>query len=138
MEMGKAQWDKISKEIVDALSNIATKHDITFESHGFTYSSEKCTFKTLATVNDASGQKRDLEREEFTRYFSKSFTQHYGVKLDWLDKSFIERGRSYTLVGLKSGRTRYCMITRRDDGEVYCWPIDFVKNKFTSVDTAAA
>ena len=73
--MEKTDWNKISEEIVDALSKVAKKHGVTFETNGFTYGSDNCTFKTLALVNEASGQKRDLEREAFLSLCGMEKTQ---------------------------------------------------------------
>ncbi len=125
--MDKSQWDKISEEKVGELTKVAKKHGITFESNGFTYGEENCTFKTAATVNDASGQKKDLDRETFITW-AKKFPTSYNP--DWLDKQFTDKGRTYVVVGLKPGAKRFPIVTRRDDGKSYNWPSYLVQMKF--------
>jgi hypothetical protein len=69
--MDKSQWNKISEEIAEVLTKVAKKHGVTFESSGFTYGEQNCVLKTTATVNDASGLKKDLERETFITWATK-------------------------------------------------------------------
>jgi hypothetical protein len=131
--MDKSQWHKIGEEMADVLTKVAKKYGVTFESSGFTYGEHSCVFKTTATVNDASGQKKDLERDTFITW-AKKYPSIYNP--NWLDKTFTDKDHTYTVVGLKPGAKKYPIITRRDDDQIYNWSLSLVKGKFTPVALA--
>ena len=117
--MKLAQWQNLQTEIVTAVGKVAKKRNITFEPNGFRYGDETCTFKILATVNDASGQKKDLARLAFLASAAEPYSS---LKKEWLDKSFADRGHTYTIVGYEPSR-KYSVKTKRDDGASYSWTI---------------
>src|SRR6516225_1401046 len=101
MAKTRQQWNKISADIIAALGKVAKKHNVTFDDNGFTYYDDKCAFKVLATVNDTSGKKIDLPR---LAYIEEAKQKWSTIKLGWLDKSFTDRGRTYTIVGYEPSR----------------------------------
>jgi hypothetical protein len=127
------QWETIQEDLVAALTKVAKKHNVTFERNGFRYGDNDCTFRVLATVNDASGAKRDLQREA---YIAEAKNKWSDLESKWLDKSFTDRGRTYSIIGYAPSR-KYSVVTRRDDGEPYFWTDSFIVQKMTGVKAAA-
>ena len=120
MAKTKEQWSRISEDLVAALDRVAQKHKVTFESHGFRYGDDECTFKTRATMNDADGNKKDMPRLAYIERTSRDSYSYGGLKKEWLDKTFGNGKHRYTILGLEPGK-KYCVVTRRDDGETrYC------------------
>lgn len=131
---GIAKWDKVQEDLLDAIGKIAKKHKVVFERNGYKYDDDICTFSIRATVTDTSGEKKDIDRETFIRYAKEPWAI---IQPEWLDSSFVERGRNYTVVGYEPTR-KYSVKTVRDDGKTYSWRDAFVKEKMSpKAETAA-
>lgn len=76
---------------------------------------------------------KDIARQEWLRYAALSYT---GLKTSWLDKSFVDRGRTYNIVGYEPGR-KYSVKTTRDDGKTYNWLDSCVAQKLGTRGKAA-
>src|SRR5262249_12144225 len=116
-----------------ALQKVGKKHNVTFSCGGGTYipdGSREDTFRINAIENTAAGQPRDFAREAFLNYikkWDKPGMVGY-LKKEWLDKTFQERGHSYIVVGYAPNK-KNCIVTKRDDGETYCWSVRAIEQR---------
>lgn len=124
---------EVHKDIIAALKEVGQKHNLTFEAAGGTYGTDADVFKIKAIANDESGKVRDLAREAFIKYAKLNYT---GLDINWLDKAFTDRGRTYTVVGY-APRRKYPLVTKRDDGRTFNWHTEFVSKQFPKASVAA-
>src|SRR5438445_6512146 len=98
----------LGKKIREALTAIGETYGVKFDLGRITYyadntASAKLKFETIQT---ADGQTVDRARETWTKYNCSSF----GLKFEWLDKTFTVRGQEHKIVGLNPSR-KYCVNT---------------------------
>jgi hypothetical protein len=74
----------------------------------------------ISTVND-DGEVVTKESEDFRRY-----AHEYGLKPEWLGKTFESRGQEFTRVGLSTRAKKYKVIARNSEGVGYKFHHDSV------------
>jgi hypothetical protein len=70
----------------------------------------------------ASGDFVDEEAKRLDAY-----AEMYGLPKDVRGKSFVDRGRKFTVVGLAQRRSRFPVLVNREDGRKFKYPVETVK-----------
>jgi hypothetical protein len=113
----------ISADVMDALKAVATKHGIQFSSKGARFTSSNVTFRLEAALLGAGGVAETRERTDYLRCAGL-----YGLKTEWLDKSFRHGGDDFTIIGLSTRKTKNPILcTNTRNGKTYIFPADTVK-----------
>ena len=55
------------------------------------------------------------------------YAERYGLQQEDFQKTFISRGRKYTVIGLNPRKRKYVVITKSDNGKKYGWTVLEVK-----------
>jgi hypothetical protein len=114
-------FDKFRAEAELALQELATKWNVNIKSGHITYDANSFSLTIKVAKKEVNGV--PFEQAEFERNCGWSGLQ----KSDYL-KSFIEKGRKYTIIGIKTS-SKYDVTTRRDDDVISNWKSSFVKSK---------
>ena len=129
--LGKTFKDDKGRTFTVVGLNINSKKFPVVTKEGVSFNADY--FKMLMT-GDQTAYEQGLEeklqkRLQETRQTYLKFGESYGLKKEWLDKTFAEGRYQYTIVGLAFGRTRTKVVTRRNDGRVFDWPANAIANK---------
>ena len=89
----------IQQDMVDALSVVAEKHDITIIPNGGKFGDLSGVLKFKIQVTNETG-----ESEEELDY--KTYHQLYGMKPEWLGEEMRLKGKPYTIKGLLMNRRK--------------------------------
>jgi hypothetical protein len=104
-QFNKITCQALAREIEAALQAIATKHGLTVNSAGGTFSDVEYTSKMKFRVADA-GAVESAERTDFS--VNCSF---FGLTADHYGRQFTHKGETYKLIGFTS-RAKFCVKTR--------------------------
>lgn len=96
----------LSSDISEALKTVAAKHGIQIRTRGGTFSPLNYTLKVECAVIGDAGVAETKERTDYPLYATM-----YGLKPEWLDKTFEHAGDEYTIVGL---------ATRKRKNPIHC------------------
>ena len=107
--------------IDSAFEDIKSEFGINLEIGRIKYDRDGSQFTTKLTGNIGVSQTR--ERKDFTRYAQNLC----GLDPAWLDKSYTDNGKSYTITGLKTKATKNKIMLECSDGHEYVAPSDRVK-----------
>ena len=99
MTLTTANLKLIQQDMVDALSVVAEKHDITIIPNGGKFGDLSGVLKFKIQVTNESG-----ESEEELDY--KTYHQLYGMKPEWLGEEMRLKGKPYTIKGLLMSRRK--------------------------------
>jgi len=115
-----------AKQMEKMLADFAAENNFHVEYKRGTYNpGESMDITFQVTPLDADGNNICPLAEDFKKY-----ARMYGMKAEWLGGRFVARGRTHTIVGLKtSGRVKYRVTTKRDDGRKYKWTAEKIISK---------
>lgn len=131
---------RLDPELNEALAKVGKRHGISIEmDSGGRYDSKTANLKIKLALLNEDGSTFDKEREDFIHHVErmKKFNVVSDISADWLDKSFVERGRTFTVTGMKPGN-KFNIVTRRDDGKTYFWTSRLVDEAFKRITPANA
>ncbi len=116
-EFNRAICKTVAAEIEVALQTIADFHHIVIKTGGgkFDYHTYALTLN-LSTVGK-DGKVHTREADDFP-----TFCKMFNLDAADLGKSFHDRGRVYTVTGLKPGNPKYPVMVTRDDGKKFKYP----------------
>tara|TARA_R100001086_G_scaffold127404_1_gene65907 strand:- start:106 stop:537 length:432 start_codon:yes stop_codon:yes gene_type:complete len=95
---------QVREGIEEALEGVCVDLGINLKLGSITYASDGLTFTTKleGAVVDGAGNIHDKYRTSFTKE-----AHIYDLDPAWLDKSFVTRGREYTIVGLNTRAKKF-------------------------------
>ena len=112
----------LSADIQAALQAVALKHGITFTPKGCTFSSTSATFRIEAAVIGDGGVAETRERTDFPRYAGL-----FGLKPEWLDKSFVHGANTFTIIGIATRKSKQPVLAKQQgNGKTYVFPANTV------------
>jgi hypothetical protein len=114
-----AKCREVRTDIQLALDAVARKHGLTLDMGGGRYSEQD--FRVQVGFRVGVGVKPQSERD-----FS-AMAQLYGLKSTDLGKTFMHKGHTFAVCGLKSSSRRFPILAKRTDGKTYKFPADFVR-----------
>lgn len=113
----------ITNEMLEALKGVATKHGIQFSVKGGNFSGSSLTCKIEAAIIGASGVAETRERKDFV-----TFAESYGLKAEWLDKTFVHGTDTFTIVGLSTRKSKNPVLCKNSsNGKTYVFQTHSVK-----------
>lgn len=109
--------------VSDALGNVGEAFGVEFKAGRGQFSPTQFTFRLHVTIAGAEPQ----EAQDFRQY-----ADLYGLKPDDLGRTFLDRNRRFTIVGLLPRSQRYPVLAQNDRGTRYKFPVEAVKAGFNS------
>ena len=124
MNLNKTLVRQILAECDEALKAVADRHGMKVVRKSCRYSDTELpvAFKLVGTVTDDSGTEVDPEAKAFT-----DMAKLFGLKPEYLGRSFMSRGRSFTVTGLKPRNRKYPVMAKTADGRGFKFPADVVE-----------
>lgn len=120
-ESSRAYAKRITTEAVEAVQ-AALGDAVHVERGRVTYDDNAVTMKIVVSRVDAeTGEAMTPARRDFERYCGI-----FGLEPGDLGATFKSRGRTYTIVGLKTRARTYPILAERDDGQSFKFPADAV------------
>jgi hypothetical protein len=113
----KENWKTVAADIEKAVQSVAKKYGITLESAGGAINDINGVFKLRVNVEGS-----------IEEAYRKNWKFHQ-LPEDGLGKTFVDRGRTYTIKGFDPYKT-YQVLTVRDDGVTICYKSFAVKEYF--------
>ena len=105
----------IRMDINAAIQAVGQKYGITLRAGGASYDAVSLTVKVTGVVAATTSGQRPEAAE-----FLKNCNSWTGLKAEWLGQTFDQRGRTYTITGMKlRSRAKNCIIAMRDDGKEF-------------------
>ena len=116
MSITRKLLQDIRPEMDEALKPLAEKYGITIQVGNGSYGGLTGHLKVnLATTNEEG---EDQNAIDYKRYASL-----YNLKEEWLNQSFVQRGETYTIVGLNPKKRKNMLLVRRErDGSIRIAP----------------
>lgn len=106
-----------------ALKAVSVKFGIIMSTGNMSYSANEVSIKVKANIIGAEGKVLNRERDSFL--LSAGFL---GLKPEMLDQEFTYAGKTYKVAGLKSGRSKKCIvIDNLSTGKQQLCDIEFLK-----------
>jgi hypothetical protein len=101
---------------------VLKKHGIQLSNKGGRYTSSNCVYKIEASFIGENGVVETSERKDF-----KVLANTYGLKPEWLDKSFKQGGNTHTIVGLARSRSKNpVMCINESSKKTFIFPTETV------------
>jgi hypothetical protein len=135
----RATCKVLREEMEAALQAVATKHGIQIKSKNGSFSPTMFTLKFEASVIGTGGVAETQERQAY-----KQLCQVYGLKAEWLDKTFNHGTDTYTVVGLNTRKHKRPVLCKQTgNGKTYCFEDKLVTmlmaaQSVSTADTKAA
>jgi len=108
----------ISQDMIAALQVVALKHGIQFTSKGCSFTSTSANFRIEAAVVGDGGVIETRERTDFPLYAAS-----YGLKPEWLDKSFVHGADTFTIIGLSTRKHKQPVLAKNArNNKTYVFP----------------
>jgi len=113
----------IGEQAVSELQEWATKNGITVRKAGGKFSPNEYTMKITFNVKDENGEVQTNAMRDF-----KQLAPMYGLKESDFRETFVSRGTTYRIVGLKARAYKYPIIVERViDSKGFKFPPEVVK-----------
>jgi len=116
---------EIRDDVLSALNDVATKHGVQFTYKGGNFTSTSFLFKIEAATIEDNGTVVNRERENYGLYCHR-----YGLKPEWLDRTFISFGSSdmFTIIGINPRKHVNPVICRNERTKKnYVFPATAIK-----------
>ena len=107
----------------DALKKVGEAFGVEFKLGGGRFSPTHYGCRLDVTIAGAEPQ----EAQDFRQY-----ADMFGLKPDDLGRTFLDRGRRFTIVGLLPRSRSYPVLAQNDRGTRYKFPVEAVKAGFDS------
>lgn len=105
----------VQEELLLAAQAIATKHGMTAKIGSSTYDEATYTPKIAFTFPELVKEKTDM--------VVKRYAPLLGLPEDVIGKSYISKGRTFTVTGLNPSKPKNSVLLERDDGKPFiCSP----------------
>lgn len=101
----RSMLDNFKTEVLAALTDYVEQRGLAVNGGSGTFSDTSYEFKIKFAIKAEGGEVLTYERKMFKQYATM-----YGLKPEWLDKSFIYNGQSYTIAGLNLKSRRYIVL----------------------------
>lgn len=127
--MTELEINKIQKDLKAAYSEIEKKHGISISTGNVSYDDDSYhTTMEVIAVGDTHS-KKDVEKALYKRNLSKI----QGMELQHYGRTFVYRGKTYTIKGIDPVKTKYQVVCMRSDGEILGFPVKVVEAALTTV-----
>lgn len=120
-------------ELESAFAAVATKYGIAIQLGSGQFDSANATFKLELSAKASDGTTMNKERVAYTQ-----FADAYGLKPEWLDKTFLFRGTPYKIAGLNTKARKAPILAANPQGKRYKFDTFTVKAAFGSGSSAVA
>ena len=105
-------------ELDAAVYDVAQKYGISLKFGNASFTPNSATIKLNVAIKTADGTVVNREREDFTKY-----AEMYDLKPEWLDKTFVNGGKTFKITGLAMKRRKNpVMATCVSTGKGYIFP----------------
>ena len=122
---------ELSSVIQAAIKDVGKQHGVSLTMGNIRFNSDRATFKLeAAVVGDGSVNNETPARLDFVKH-----AKRYGMDPSWLDKTFRDYSREYTVVGLLPNRRKNNVLVSRN-GKEYIMPAETVIRLMTNGDNA--
>jgi len=111
----------IQKDILDAVSDVALKHNITITQNGGSVGDLEAVLKFKLNATNDSGESQ--EEADFRQYAAM-----YGMDPEWIDEAIENGGKTYTIKGLLMSRRKNVVSVANGKGKLFVVPAQAVIN----------
>lgn len=120
----------LRSDLQAALSDLETKHGITFNVGRMTYEADgsMAKIKLSAVSGEAPGNVGDLGTPEAVEYATRA--PEFGLEKAWLGREFNCVHGTFKLVGLKPRARKYPVVAQAENGKRYKMPVAIVRSAF--------
>ena len=119
----KAKLRNIASDIEAAIQEVGKKHGVQLKRGNASYTDTNFTLKIEGAAIDSSGEILSREKQDFM-YYALS----YGLSPDDFGKTFISRGRTFKISGLKPKASKYSILAEEvGTGKSFKFPATAVK-----------
>ena len=116
--LNRANVKAISDDIMEALKAVSLKYGVKFSYKGGSFSPSNATYRIEAAIVGNDGVAETRERKDYQIY-----CYQYGLKPEWLDKSFNHISDKYTIVGLSTRKSKNPVLCRNErSGKTFIFP----------------
>ena len=113
----------IREDIATALKSVGEKHGVMITPRNASFTPQTATMKIEIAVIGDGGVVENKDRTNYTLYCGS-----YGLKPEWLDKTFVSGTTAYQIVGLAVRRSKNPVVVNRvSDGKTFIFPDHLVK-----------
>jgi hypothetical protein len=124
MNINRQTLQVIQNDVLDALKDVETKHNLKFKFGRGTYD-RLGRFANLKLEVSAVGEDGKVEDQEGLTF--KTLAPRYGLKPEHLGAKFIDRGEQFEIIGLVPRRHKNPITVRRiKNDKTYIFPADIV------------
>lgn len=113
----------ITTAIETSLANLAKTHGIVIKYKGGNFTPENAVIKLELAIQSADGTAASRERSTWTQ-----LATFYGLKPEWLDKTFNFYGKTFKIVGLNPKARTAPVIAANSNGKLFKFRSDDVKS----------
>lgn len=121
IEFGRPECRTVREAVREALKSVEEEFEVDIEFGNGRFSSGSFGFKIDINTRDENGEKQNAKEKEFKLY-AKSF----GLEPDDFGKTFNDRGKLYTIVGIKPRSYKVPVLAKNLKGKVYKFPADVI------------
>ena len=122
--INKTLLKSLRNDIDGVLETIGKKHNVVLKSGNCRYTESNATLK-IEIQDIQNGVAVSKERAEY-----ELLADMYGLKKEWLDKTFRHMGDTYKVVGLKTRKRKFPVIVENDKGKRYGFDVETIKVNF--------
>ncbi len=116
-QFNKSACNTVADEAMAALQEVATRHGLTLKREGGRFDTGSFTLKTTFVCTTEGGIPADWARN----------AKLLGLEPSDFGKSFVSRGQTYTICGVKIRARKYPVLAKKADGGIYKFPEATVK-----------
>ena len=120
----------IQNDIMDAISEVESKHSITITPHGGTQGNLDAILKFKLSATNEDGENQGAL--DFKRYANL-----YGMKPEWFGEEIRHGGKAYTITGFLPDRRKYVVEITNPKGKRYVISAEAIVNAMRLKDLAS-
>jgi hypothetical protein len=123
MQITRDLLRNIREDIATELKSVGDKHGVLITPRNASFNSQNATMKIEIAVIGDGGVVENKDRTNYTLYCGS-----YGLKPEWLDKTFVSGRDTYQIIGLAVRRSKNPVVVKRlPDGKDFIFPDHLVK-----------
>lgn len=113
-EFNRTTLSQLRADMNAALKAVAEKHGVLLSVGSCTYARDgsEASFKLQAVVKKEGVETmKDASNAKLVTAW-KEYASMFGLKQEWLDKSFVVNGKTYMIQGLNTRKHKYPVVTK--------------------------
>jgi hypothetical protein len=120
--LNRASLDLVALAIDEALASVGEKYGLQIATGGGTYGGANASLKLKLSVVNADGSVVTEEAQCFKQYIG--MYSNGRMTPEDLGKTFVSKGKTYTVIGLMLRAKKYPILAQRSDGSKFKFSVD--------------